>query len=478
MRYVALVLAIILLAGFTHGTVGTAPTLTPRTLVGSTPAANGAQLTFNGVAASVAANQSLTSCNITAGDSSGNFSCAASGATAVITTTANAVTNLNANNTSTVVTQNLTVTGTNGSGTSAGVTITVNMYADGSVNAPAGVSAAYSLGAYQTRPPWQVANVDYGVGNSLSACGGSLSDPSTMSVTGVSVNTTTHIVTLNSSSPTIQCFDFGVSSGFSGAGLWTINCNTANAVIKNNNFAVASSYGGLTGIVFGNSSCSNLTVEYNTFDGGGNPTSTTQPSLTYVAPIVNDGSGLTARYNRIKNSTSQNIDIQGGGTLTIAYNSIENSALCCSNHNNYTQFTSQSSNSTWTNPQIIYNYGFQNSLGGNSNPGAGIQVEAQPNNGGHTTITGANVARNVIIAKSGFGSQTAVLNYNITASADDAQETNTGMILQSNYLDYSRSFGPFNIPSGNGMTVTTCSGNINLTTDTTISGTYGAASCS
>ena len=77
----------------------------------------------------------------------------------------------------------VTVTATNANGTSSGVTQTVNAYADGSIGAAAGGTVQYSNfftsralqsgQTYSTRPPWNVAGVDYAVG----VPSGALKDP-------------------------------------------------------------------------------------------------------------------------------------------------------------------------------------------------------------------------------------------------------------------------------------------------------------
>ena len=61
------------------------------------------------------------------------------------------------------------------------------------------------------RPSWKVAGVDYAVGIQA---GTVLKDPTTISMAGASVNTSTHTVTLNGNDITLSGYDFSLNGGW------------------------------------------------------------------------------------------------------------------------------------------------------------------------------------------------------------------------------------------------------------------------
>ena len=67
------------------------------------------------------------------------------------------------------------------------------------------------LSAFAVRPPWEVAGVDYAVGV---PSGTVLKDPSTIVMTGVSVNTSTHVVTVSGNNITLDGYNFSLSGGW------------------------------------------------------------------------------------------------------------------------------------------------------------------------------------------------------------------------------------------------------------------------
>ena len=173
----------------------------------------------------------------------------------------------------------------------AGNTITVDPTAtlgDGSANAPAGTPPLPNLlNGYAHRAPWEVAGVDYAVGV---PSGTVLQNPSTISMAGVSVNTSTHTVTVFGNNVTLNGYDFSLNGG------WQVYISGAsNTVIENCNFSVGSN--NLVPIQ-SSSSASNLTVQDCTFNGGG-------ASATESAQIYFLGSGtFVSEYNLFENVPS------------------------------------------------------------------------------------------------------------------------------------------------------------------------------
>jgi hypothetical protein len=158
---------------------------------------------------------------------------------------------------------------------------------DGSTNAPAGTPQLPTLlNGYAVRPSWNVAGVDYYVGV---PAGTILKNPATISMAGVSVNTTSHTVTITGNDITLSGYDFSLNGG------WQVYVAGNNDTIEDCNFAVGSN--GQTPISIGVNGqiATNTTVKNNTINGNG---------------IWSGGVGL--------------IECSGTGTTTIEYNSITN----------------------------------------------------------------------------------------------------------------------------------------------------------
>lgn len=165
-RGIALLILCTLLGGWTHGNAGgggggSSPVVAAAVFTIGTP-----QTTGNTVGTATATN-SPTGWSITAGDSAGDFAISSGG---VITLTSQGQTDYNAG--VNLKSATLTLQASNGSGSGTNNN-TINAYADGSINAGAGyiqhsdffTSYARQSGqTYSTRPPWQVAGVDYAAG--------------------------------------------------------------------------------------------------------------------------------------------------------------------------------------------------------------------------------------------------------------------------------------------------------------------------
>ena len=148
---------------------------------------------------------------------------------------------------------------------------------DGSANAPAGAPQFPNLlAAYgANRPAWEVAGVDYHVGVPQ---GLALKNPATISMAGVSVNTTTHIVTVTGNNVTLDGYDFSLNGG------WQVTTQAANTKIANSNFVVGSN--DLLPIV-GTPTASNLDIVNCTIDGAGHapgPWGTLLPIAAAASP--------------------------------------------------------------------------------------------------------------------------------------------------------------------------------------------------
>src|SRR6185369_3771094 len=102
---------------------------------------------------------------------------------------------------------------------------------DGSVLAPGGVPQhSMALNGYAVRPSWEVAGIDYAVGPRQVPT----KDPATISMSGVSVNTSTRTVSITGSNVTLDGYDFSLHGGYQ---VWV---GGANVTITNSTFALGS----------------------------------------------------------------------------------------------------------------------------------------------------------------------------------------------------------------------------------------------
>jgi hypothetical protein len=321
---------------------GNTPVVQSTTLSGSSPAV------LNALVGNVGATNSPTSCTITAGDSSGNFSCTVSGGNLQIKTTATGVSNLAANDTSAVVTQNLTVQATNSSG-SGSASVIVNVYADGSTNAPtvaAGAQLPTILNSYAVRPPWKIAGVDYPVGI---PDGVSFKDPTTATLpSGCGYNGAEKLVGC-SSQATITGYDFcNTASGE--VGLYYTGATGTTLTVTNSNFC-----GGGNKIqpIQSASNAGNIVVTYSKYTGSG----------TDGNPFVYSiGCNTTLKYVWMLNAGADDVDTAdscASGVHLREFNLYENDGQAVGTHPDWEQ-EGTSGSPTYT---IIYNTSYMTTVG-------------------------------------------------------------------------------------------------------------------
>ena len=287
------------------------------------------------------------------------------------------------------------------------------MVGDGSANAAAGAAQVSDLfTGYATRPPWEVAGVDYAVGT---PAGTALKNPAIISMAGVSVNASNHTVTITGSNTTLDGYDFSLNGG------WEVYIQGASHVtIKNSNFVVGSN--NLIPII-SDANSSDLTVAYNTIDGKGGAVDT----LISYRGTNSAGNGLTAEYNWIKNAPANSIQVVSG-TTTVEYNLYQSGHYASGAHADFVQFARSYS----TDSKINYNTLVITPSPGNV-AGEGIQVEAQLG----STLNNTEVGHNVIIATG-----TISASY-LLAIRQDSGNTINGISVHDNYMDASGAYGFF-----------------------------------
>jgi hypothetical protein len=381
---------LLLLAGFTHGSIsggGSTPVISTVSCFTGSPAANTQAVVSPAGSACGVASNTPTSWSISG--CSSNLSIDNSGNVTVNTTGAAAWT---ANNTSTVVSCSPTITATNGSG-SGNATITVNVYADGSTNAPtATVQQASLLNGYHAggagsgrvrgnsyQPPWAVAGIDYAVGI---PSGTTLTDPLTGSLpTGCGRNTTSHQITCTGAvSPTFNGWDFSLENG------WQLICSVTSGTmtVTNSNFAIGTN--GNAMLVATNGSGCNLLLTYSQLNANGLNDNSNGTNINF-----NASGTFTAQYNYFLNAAGDFIDLGAGGTQLIEFNLFQNAGQLAGTHPDWLQMAG---GTTYT-MNFIYNTLYQTAVNNTQGP-QGVEDIARSG-----TVVGSNeMARNTVVTLS------------------------------------------------------------------------------
>ena len=268
----------------------------------------------------------------------------------------------------------------------------------------------FLLKSYMVRPSWPVAGVDYCVGYPTNTV---LKAPGTISMAGVSVNTTTHIVTVTGNNITLDGYDFSLDGG------WQVNVQAANTKIANSNFVVGSN--DLLPIV-GTPTASDLDVVNCTIDGAGHAPGPWGTLIAYR------GMSFTVEYSWLKNSGGDMIQTIGGaGTVTIENNLIQDAGMIPGAHGDYTQLEG----GPFT-VQINYNTTTQD---GGSTQGLMTQDVAQ-----------GQIANNTMVGSVSY------------FTSLDLQSLTGTVTVQNNYFDKSKAFG-FVYPTSRGAPVGPNDGN-------------------
>jgi hypothetical protein len=312
---------------------------------------------------------------------------------------------------------------------------------DGSANAPAGTPQLPNLlNGYAVRAPWMVAGVDYAVGV---PSGTTLKNPSTISMAGVSVNTTSHVVTVTGNNVTLNGYDFSLNGG------WQVYISGAsNTVIENSNFSVGSNNSIIP--VQSNATASNLTVQYCNFNGGG--ASASESALIYFL-----GSGtFVSEYNFFENAPADAIDLNPSSpslTPTVSFNVFDSLGMLAGAHGDVVQFVGGVVNNYVETYNTIYQPA--TSVDGLE----GVQLAAQ--NGG--SISNSTIANNTVISPTG-AARGDTMSYVITLGSSAGNPINNTLI-ENNYIDPSGAWATFYpLTYSGGPTNTTVSNNVDMTT--------------
>jgi hypothetical protein len=273
------------------------------------------------------------------------------------------------------------------------------------------------LSGYAKRSPCRVAGVDYAVGPTSTP----LKDPATISMAGVSINSSSRTISITGSNVTLDGYDFSLHGGYQ------IAISGANTTISNSNFAIGTNQGNY--LISGSASASNLTVTNNTFDGSaiGNEYSFIRYS----------GSGaVTLDHNWFKNFPGHIVEFtQANGSPSFSvvykYNVIEQGSLVPGYHLNFLQF----GGGTATSVDVEYNTTYQTPQ---VSGGEGFQFYSNTQGG---VIQDAVMAYNTMIAKG--GATGSAMSYMVHANSyNDNSSANHGSV-HDNFFDLQAAWGAF-----------------------------------
>lgn len=251
-------------------------------------------------------------------------------------------------------------------------------YADGCSGAPTGTPQHPSLfAAYGTRPPWNVAGVDYYVGSPTNM---GLTDPTQPGnlPAGASYDASNGLVRVTGNNVTLNGYNFSsVKNGIYVEGVSNTN--------------ITNSYFYISGINIASGSTNTMIIN-NTIDGGAINGSSSGGYLIY-----NQGQGITVEYNWMYDAPEHFLSNVNGGPVIYSYNLLENGGWFAGLHLNYIEFYG----GTYSGPQVEYNTMVQDVTPAG---GEGFQMYASSiSNGdiGHNTMitapSGSNLAESYIV---------------------------------------------------------------------------------
>lgn len=268
---------------------------------------------------------------------------------------------------------------------------------------------------YATRPPWNVAGVDYPAGLPT---GLTLLDPTTATLpSGCVYASASHKVTCSTAGVTISGYDFSLHNGTQ------FVCAANNLTVKNSQITVGTNQGALGEIITATAACSNLTMVNN--DINGNSIAVTAQQGVTVDFVQNGGGTYNFKYNRFHLSGGDMIDF--GSTHSIVTNFLYNifdEIGVNTAHSDAIQFCSQvvGSGSEWA-----FNNVYTSVPTGNGN---GIFVTLSECPG--MTMASLDITNNVVISTSGCGASGC--NW-LIGFYDDDSATSQNVSIRHTYGD-------------------------------------------
>lgn len=214
------------------------------------------------------------------------------------------------------------------------------VFDDGYLRASSGLAQHINLlSAYQVRPFWKVAGVDYAVGFPATLI---LKNPALINRPGVSVDLTNRLIRITGNNITLDGYDFTMGGGF---GVYVVGAADA---------AITNSY--LESGIQTDRDSRNLTVSHCVLDGGGDPNN--------VALINMLGTGrLTVEHNWLRNFSGRGVLDNRGTSVIMQYNLIEGAGSPGNGAFNYLYFTGTE---TYAPIRVMFNTVYQSRFAGSA----------------------------------------------------------------------------------------------------------------
>jgi hypothetical protein len=301
---------------------------------------------------------------------------------------------------------------------------------------------------YANRPAWNVSGVDYPVGYS-----GTLTSAATPTLPACATRSGSTI-TINSAPCTITHLDFSVGNS------WCLVDNASGAstvTIDNNKFANGSGCNANGGALLTLTGSAPVVVQYNQFTGnqvGGG--GLLQALMQNNAPVTS----IDVHYNAFIDTDQADIQLNSPTTLNVSFKYAEGVG-CCTNHGD------------WVIPNYsgtgAYNDSFDTvySAGTRTNATTFCYVTAQ---NGAGVISGS--CKNMTLVAAG------AVQGQVGFMLESDQVTVNTFVVTDNWIDSTDSFGYYTDQSGSTFNgPITCSGNKDLITGATATGTFLGASC-
>jgi hypothetical protein len=270
---------------------------------------------------------------------------------------------------------------------------------DGSANVRRGTPQhPHLLTPYIARPPWKVAGVDYAVGVTS---GTVLKKPTMISVVGVSLDHTNHLIRVGDN-VTLSDYDF---TG------WSIYITGRNVTIQN-------SYAKGASMIYGTPESANVTIRNCELDGRGSDG---------WSLITLSGKGhKVVQYNWLHHSPQHFLELNHGGQLNYSYNLIEAGGVADPGaHVNYLQMQG----GPYVAPVISFNTMYQT-----KQPAGGEMIQVKGSDG--------LVANNTMIAVPGSAGEKSI-SYMINVEVgDDMADSFSGQV-ENNYMAPHGAYGAF-----------------------------------
>jgi hypothetical protein len=323
-------------------------------------------------------------------------------------------------------------------------------YADGCSAAPVAnantfQNASLISSSYATRPPWNVAGVDYPVGI---PAGTTLTDWQNISQSGVSVNTSNGVITVSSSGVTLNGIDFTGCQTHSCVGFQQVYIQADNFTVTNSKTGGYNETQASSALFYQVSGYGGFVMKNNYIDGGMRALTGSQTSVygyTFLASGLVDVeyNYFTSWSAQIQTVGANPTDGNNGNVInyTFKYNAMVHPLLTSGAHENV--FISDGGD-TFSNVDIEYNTFYQVLADNNgTGPNELIQI-ANGTNGAEVTYGTTILSHNTMMAPTPTTSGVTVSYFAVGPKVATNTTFNGPGTVSYNYFDGTGTYGIWN----------------------------------